>query len=79
MEGKTYSLSLDNARPTARFQDGVVEADFDPETHKIVNVKSLTGPVANHRIDVKTYHTLRILLKGMLNPSRVHQVNVAHL
>jgi len=79
MEGKTYSLALDKARPTARFQDGVVEADFDPETHKIVNVKSLAGPVANHRIDVKTYHTLRILLKGMLNPSRVHQVNVAHL
>ena len=56
-----------------------MEADFDPETHKIVNVKSLAGPVTNHRIDVKTYHTLRILLIGMLNPSRVHQVNVAHL
>ena len=79
MEGKTYSLALDKARPTARYQDGVVKAEFDPETHKIVDVKSLAGPVANHRIDVKTYHTLRILLAGMLNPSRVHQVNVAHL
>jgi len=79
MEGKTYSLALDKTRPTARYQDGVVEADFDPETHKIVNVKSLAAPVANHRIDVKTYHTLRILLTGMLNPSRIHQVNVAHL
>jgi putative selenate reductase len=79
MEGKTYSLKLDKSRPTARYQDGVIEADFDPETHKIVKVKSLAGPVANHRIDVKIYHTLRILLTGMLNPSRVHQVNVAHL
>ena len=79
MEGKVYSLALDKKRPTARYQDGFVEADFDQETHKIVNVKSLAGPVANHRIDVKIYHTLRILLIGMLNPSRVHQVNVAHL
>jgi putative selenate reductase len=79
MEGKTYSLALDKTRPTARFQDGVVEADFDPETHKIVTVKSLAGHVAKHQINVKIYHTLRILLIGMLNPSRVHQVNVAHL
>jgi putative selenate reductase len=79
MEGKTYSLALDESRPTARYQDGVVEVDFDPKTHIIVKVKSLAGPVANHRIDVKIYHTLRILLTGMLNPSRIHQVNVAHV
>ena len=79
MEGKTYSLALDKSRPTARYQDGAVEVEFDAETHKIVKVKSLAGPIANHRIDVKIYHTLRILLTGMLNPSRIHQVNVAHV
>jgi putative selenate reductase len=79
MEGKTYSLVLDKTLPTARYQDGAVEVEFDAETHKIVKVKSLAGPIANHRIDVKIYHTLRILLTGMLNPSRIHQVNVAHV
>jgi len=37
--------------------------------NKIVNVKALAGPVAKHRIDVKTYHTLRILLVGCSIPA----------
>jgi hypothetical protein len=44
-----------------------------------VNVKPLGPNVTSHPINVKNYHTLRILLTGMLNPSRIHQVNVAHL
>ena len=79
MEGQTYSLTTSEKPPTALYKDGVLEVSFDPGTHNIVNVKPVTGNVTNHRIDLKTYHTLRILLAGMLNPSRVHPVNVAHL
>ena len=79
MEGKVCSLKLDQNQKTARYNDGVLEVDFDTETHKIVNVKPLGPNVTSHPINVKNYHTLRILLTGMLNPSRIHQVNVAHL
>jgi putative selenate reductase len=79
MEGRTHSLSLDEKRHTAQYNDGVLDVNFDTTTHKIVNVKPLALEARPHRIDVKNYHTLRILLMGMLNPSRVHQINVAHL
>ena len=79
MAGKVYSLTLDNQHNSALYNDGVLEVSLDTNTHNIVNVNPLVAGVANHRLDIRNYHTLRILLKGMLNPSRVHQVNVAHL
>jgi hypothetical protein len=79
MEGKVCSLAVDESKHTGIFNDGVLEVKFDTATHKVVGVKPLAGDAANHYLDVKKYHTLRILLKGLLNPSRVHQVNVAFL
>jgi hypothetical protein len=79
MEGKVYSLALDENRGRAVYNDGSLEVNFDPNTHEIVDVKPLAADVGTHRIDVKNYHTLRILLAGMLNPSRVHPVNIAYL
>jgi putative selenate reductase len=61
------------------YNDGVLEVKFDPETHEPQSVKSLIGDAAGHKLDMKQYHTLRILLAGLLNPSRVHQVNVPYL
>jgi len=79
MEGQTHSLAVDETSRTARYGNGALEVSFDTQTHQIVTVKPLTPAAGSQRIDVKNYHTLRILLTGMLNPSRVHQVNVAHL
>jgi putative selenate reductase len=79
MEGQTHSLTVDEKHHTARYNDGALDVQFDTETHQVISVKPVRAGVANHHIDVKKYHTLRILLTGMLNPSRVHQVNVAHL
>jgi putative selenate reductase len=61
------------------YNDGVLEVTFDQATHEIVRVKPVSEPAPGHKLDVKLYHTLRILLAGMLNPSRVHQVNVPYL
>ena len=77
IDGKVYSLAVDESAKAGVFNDGVLEVKFDTTTHKIVDVKPLAGDATNHYVDVKKYHTLRILLTGMLNPSRVHQVNVA--
>jgi putative selenate reductase len=79
MAGQMVSLTLDSEHHSARYNDGVLEVSFDTRTHSIVNVNPLETGVVNHRLNVRNYHTLRILLGGMLNPSRVHQVNVAHL
>ncbi|HUJ72969.1 MAG TPA: hypothetical protein VLZ30_12050, partial [Verrucomicrobiae bacterium] len=79
MAGQVVSLTLDDERHSARYNDGVLEVNFDTRTHKVANVNPLVAGVSNHRLNVRNYHTLRILLGGILNPSRVHQVNVAHL
>jgi putative selenate reductase len=79
MAGMVLSLTLDHEHHSALYNDGVLEVSFDSRTHKIVNVNPLVAGVVNHRLNVRNYHTLRILLGGMLNPSRVHQVNVALL
>jgi putative selenate reductase len=79
IDGKVYSLAVDESANAGVFNDGVLEVKFDTTTHQVVGVKPLAGGVTNHYVDVKKYHTLRVLLAGMLNPSRVHQVNVSWL
>ena len=79
MAGQTLSLTLDDKHHSARYNDGVLELNLDTRTHTIGNVKPLVDGDANHRLNMRNYHTLRILLGGILNPSRVHQVNVALL
>ena len=79
IEGKVYSLTVDESEKAGIYNDGALEVKFDTTTHEIVNVKPLAPDAVGHKIDVKQYHTLRTLLTGLLNPSRVHQVNVAFL
>ncbi len=76
MGGQTYSLAVDDT--TGTYNDGVLEVKFDSTTHEILGVKPLAGAAAGHKLDVKQYHTLRTLLTGLLNPSRIHQVNVPY-
>jgi putative selenate reductase len=70
MEGRVVSLA------GSVYSDRVLEATFDPVTHEIISAKPLTGDATGHKLDLKTYHTLRLLNTGLRNPSRVHQVNV---
>jgi putative selenate reductase len=76
IKGKTYEL-----RETAggfSFSDGVVNAEFTKD-HALVSAKSAKKIQDGHVLDMNTYHTMRTLLKGLLNPSRVHQVNTPFL
>lgn len=73
IEGKVYSLTGNV------YNDGALEVTFDGATHRIVSAKPLNGAAAGHKLDMKTYHTLRTLLAGLLNPSRVHPVNISHI
>jgi putative selenate reductase len=79
MEGKTYSLAVCEEKKRGYYNDGVIAVTFDTETHEVVEVKALNGSPVGHKLDMKTYHTLRTLLIGLLSPSRIHQVNVPHL
>jgi len=79
MEGKTYALAVCDEKKLAHYNDGVVMVEFNTGTHEIIGVKPLTKTTAEHKIDLKQYHTLRTLLTGLLNTSRIHQVNAPYL
>jgi putative selenate reductase len=79
MEGKNYSLIVDSHKNIGTYNDGTLEVQFDTKSHEVVGAKALTSKATGHKLDLKTYHTLRLLLTGLLNPSRIHQVNVAHM
>src|SRR2546426_4464596 len=79
IEGKTYSLAVCSDKKLAHYSDGVIAVTFSTDTHEIIEVKPLDGSPVGHKLDMKYYHTLRTLLTGLLNPSRVHQVNVPYL
>jgi hypothetical protein len=79
IEGRNYSLIVDSRKNIGTYNDGMLEVQFDAKTHNIVAAKALTPKANGHKLDVKTYHTLRILLAGLLNANRVHQVNVPYL
>lgn len=79
IEGKNYSLIVDSHKNVGTYNDGTLEVQFDTKSHEVVGVKALTSKAAGHKLDLKTYHTLRLLLTGLLNPSRVHPVNMKYL
>ena len=73
IEGKVVSFG------DGVYNDGVLEVTVDEKTHEPRSAKLLTNDATGHKLDMKQYHTLRILLAGLLNPCRVHQVNVPYL
>ncbi len=71
IEGKVVSLAGNV------YNDGVLEVHFD-ENHRPLSVRALAD-ATGHKLDMKWYHTLRLLRDGLLNPSRIHPVNVPYL
>ncbi|MBX7245542.1 MAG: hypothetical protein K1X53_08580 [Candidatus Sumerlaeaceae bacterium] len=78
IKGCVYELRHDAATETEVLSDGSVTAFFDPATHVPRNVSPNPGLEAAHTLDVGIYHTLRHLRAGVLDTSRVNQVNAAY-
>lgn len=56
--------------------DGVVVAEFDGATHALKALHAHSPLEQAHTLDLWAYHTMRHLLAGVLDASRVNQVNV---
>ncbi len=74
IKGKTYLLEWCPPDGRYLYNDGTVTATFGGE----FDIPSL-GEIApnGHVIDMRAFHTLRLLLGCMLDPNRIHQVNAA--
>ena len=77
IRGKTYLLDTEPAWNGYRFEDGKVCLFLHTKDHAVERWFSF-GPadITGHTIDMKSYHTMRILLKSLLRPNHVHQVNI---
>ncbi len=74
LAGKTYVLEQSCLSGDCTLSDGTIRATFRegesrPELHP--------GAPAGHAIDMRAFHTLRLLLEALLDTGRVHAVNAA--
>lgn len=75
--GETYLLGIEPAWNGYRFEDSKVCLFLNANEHTIERWFPF-GPAdaTGHTINMKAYHTMRILLKSLLRPDHIHQVNV---
>lgn len=65
------------ARGPAVLDDGVVRAEYDPASARLVAVALKDGARGPHRLDGAAFPTLRALVRGALDPARLGPVNAA--
>ncbi len=75
-EGIEYELSSDDRTHT--FSDDVVEVRFSVGDHAVVSLKTLKPIEGAHRVRMNVYHSLLHLRDGVLDRSRVNQINAGH-
>lgn len=75
---KECTLSLSEGSSTVAFSMDNVAVTMDWHLHRVLNVEHSNGSEGSV-IDMGYYFTMAALMKGMLNPSRVHYVNVGSL
>ena len=75
IHGSRYDLTLDER---IRLRDAVVEVEFRADDDTISGVTLLRPITHEHRVDMWIYHTLRHLYRGLLDTSRINQVNAAY-
>lgn len=78
MKGVSYMLAYEGNQMVI-FSDGNIRAEIAPDDHSILDISQLAILVGDKMLDMGAYHTLRHLLAGVSDLSRVNQVNAALL
>ena len=74
-KGREFELTLDSHRDRCVFSSAEAAIETNPSTHEIRKaslIKATTPTV----IDMQYYHAMSVLLKGLLDTSRVNFVNI---
>ena len=69
---REYKLTFDNSKNEAVFSSDEFNITMDWDSSGIIDVSADTDTTVN----MEYYYAMRTLMKGMMNPSRVHYVNV---
>ena len=77
---KEYYLEIDTTSDKASYQDEYLEIEIEYSTHELIKWKIVQEPVPpEYRFDMSIYHTLCILLIGILDTRRVNYLNMVYL
>jgi putative selenate reductase len=81
MEGRSYRLEHRRDEGSFRFEDDATAATIPVSASMPAEVAwcVFPPPTAPHRMDMRAFHTLRVLLAGVLAPERVNQANIRAL
>jgi putative selenate reductase len=71
-------LSQTSNGAAREFSDGTITIWFEPSKHVPCKVQWADAQSKPHRVDVGLYHTLRILLAGVLDSRRINPVNAGN-
>ncbi|GJM27043.1 MAG: hypothetical protein DHS20C16_34580 [Phycisphaerae bacterium] len=77
IEGSEYLLRIDRDSGNAHYIDGKTEIHYD-KSHVPIRTHVLNNGQREHTVSMKIYHTLRLLLEGILDPSRLNPINALH-
>lgn len=75
IQGREYAMFAEPERRTLRFEDEAVALYFSTATPEPYSVRIKAALEADHAVDPRISHTLRYLLMGMTDSSRINQVN----
>ena len=77
---KEYYLEIDTTSDKASYQDEYLEIEIEYSTHELIKWKIIQVPIPpEYRFDMSIYHTLCILLIGILDTRRVNYLNMVYL
>lgn len=80
MQGLAYRLEHNRDLHTFRFDDGTVRIAFNDTTYDVAYATWLVASTSGgHQVDLHTFHTMRVLLRAILDPRRITQVNIRAL
>src|SRR5262249_32690635 len=74
--GKEFVLTTDRESDSAIFSDGVLEIEIERSTGNVRRTRVLESGKTNHILDMKNYHILDVLYRGVLDQRRVNYINV---
>ncbi|MCH7720504.1 MAG: glutamate synthase [Planctomycetes bacterium] len=75
IKGAICELKFNSHDRACRYSDGAVEGMFSADGRKIFSLKLLQRLTSDHVIDLGVYHTLHHLYNGVLDRTRINQVN----
>jgi putative selenate reductase len=78
IEGNEYLLRIDRNSKNACYIDGNTEVHFN-KSHEPTRAHLLSKNATQQTVSMKIYHTMRLLLEGIFDPSRLNPINVNHL